>query len=221
MIYFDSISMNWSEFINDLLEHDLRLSSTEVESLTGIKYQVVDRWKRGEVGKPHRNTIKRLEDGLHIKIDDRDTENITYKKLTQQKEEAEFTDQLEVKSYPVLGYVYAGEPSMLEHEQVHEQTYFYYEKPKHRCFALRVNGDSMQTTLKDGDIVLVDMDIPVKDGDLVAVKLKDGSQYIKRYKDMNYAFIQLISDNHKFGDRLVDKNDIVALFKIVKGNVNF
>jgi len=58
--------MNWQEFISKLLDQDLRMSSSEAESKTGIRYQIIDRWKRGEVDKPQRNTIKRLEEGWEL-----------------------------------------------------------------------------------------------------------------------------------------------------------
>lgn len=207
-------SVNWKEFINWLLDTELRLSTVDVENLTGIKNPIIYRWKEGTVGKPQRSTIRRLEEGLKIKINDSDPENITYVKLQDQPKQV-FTDAIPVNEYPLLGTVYAGEPEMLNHVAHGETIPIPRLRNNDRCFALRVNGRSMETTLADGDIVLVNMDITPHNGDLVAVKLKNGNQYIKRFKDLNFAFIQLSSDNTEYGARLIDKNDIEAIYPVV------
>jgi phage repressor protein C with HTH and peptisase S24 domain len=205
--------MNWQEFINWLLDNELRLSTVDVENLTGIKNPIIYRWKEGSVGKPQRSTIKRLEDGLGIKIDDRDPENITYKKVKETKVGG-FEGEIPVTKIPLLSEVYAGEPQYLDTEYHDEYHFFVNMKPNHRCFALRVSGKSMETTLKDGAIVVVDMDAEYKDGDIVAVRLKNGEQYIKRFYDMNYAFIKLTSDNSDYGVRLIDKEHIDKIYKV-------
>jgi phage repressor protein C with HTH and peptisase S24 domain len=131
----------------------------------------------------------------------------------------EFEDTIQINKYPVLATVYAGEPRLLFHQNYEETSYFAYERLQHSCFALRVNGNSMETTLKDGDEVLVDMDALLENGCLAAVKLKNGHQYIKRYYDMNFAFIKLTSDNEEYGVRLIDKNDVMAIYRVVRINL--
>lgn len=127
-----------------------------------------------------------------------------------------FEGKIQAFQYPILATVFAGDPNLIDLEHYDEVSFFTYKKNNNRCFALRVNGRSMETTLNDGDIVLVDMDLLPVDGDLVAVKLKNGNQYIKRYKNLNFAFVQLSSDNPNYDVRLIDKNDIVAIFPVVQ-----
>ena len=131
----------------------------------------------------------------------------------------EFDDEIPINKYPVLGTVYAGEPKLLYHQSYEESSYFAYNRHQRTCFALRVNGNSMETTLKDGDEVLVDMESVLENGCLAAVKLKNGHQYIKRYYDVNFAFIKLTSDNEEYGVRLIDKNDISAIYRVVRINL--
>ncbi|MFO7447720.1 MAG: LexA family transcriptional regulator [Ignavibacteriaceae bacterium] len=210
--------MNWQEFIKQLM-HDLRMSGNELAAATGITQPTLNRILNGKTAAPFPATVKQLEGSLHIKIDDRDPNNITYQKVNgKEPERIPFEDVITVNEYPVLATVYAGEPGMLEHENFDETTPFAYNKKGHRCFALKVSGKSMDTTLRDGDTVLVDIDVPLSDGCLVAVKLKNGSQYIKRYYDLNYAFVKLTSDNPEYGVRLIDKNDIVACYRVVSLN---
>lgn len=208
--------MKWKEFSKKLFKNDFRLSPLDVQNLTGIKQPTINRWYTGEIGLPQRGTLKKIEKALNIKIDDSDPDNITYTRLPELPKDLKFDDAIPAYRYPVLATVYAGEPDLLNHENVDEYQYFTYRKNGNRCFAVKVNGKSMETTLHNGDIVLVDMDTEISDGDLVAVKLKNGNQYIKRYYDENAAFIRLASDNKDYGVRLIDKNDIVSIFRVVQ-----
>ena len=126
----------------------------------------------------------------------------------------------EVHDIPLLSEVYAGEPSHLYTEYVGETISF----PKtngHRLFALRVNGDSMETTLKNGDVVVADMDADLIDGCIVAVVLGNGHQYIKRYRAINNNFIQLISDSDKYADKIIAKTDVEKIYRVIHGIVQF
>lgn len=119
-------------------------------------------------------------------------------------------------SYPILSQVFAGEPEELAKEEIDEYYSFPYKKNSNRCFVLRVNGESMESTLSSGDLILCDMDAQLTENCLVAIKLSNGNQYIKRYREVNYAFIQLSSDNPSYDTRMIDKNDIVAIYRVVQ-----
>jgi len=69
--------------------------------------------------------------------------------------------------------------------------------------------------LRNNEIVVADIEAQIKDGDIVACRLKNGEQYIKRYYEMNYAFVKLTSDNSEYGVRLIDKNDIDKIYKVI------
>lgn len=214
--------MTWSEFISEVENGKLgkRYSDYELASIINVKREVIYKIKTGLTNKPQQSTINKLEQGLKIKIDASDPENITYHKVQDKEPEDKFDGVMSVYIYPLISTVYAGEPEMLYVEHPDESADFVYGRKDHRCFALKVSGKSMETTLRDGDIVLVDMDLLPADGDLVAVKLKNGHQYIKRYKNLNYAFIQLSSDNSDYGIRVIDKNDIEAIYPVVSINLN-
>jgi phage repressor protein C with HTH and peptisase S24 domain len=156
----------------------------------------------------------------YITIDDNNLPSSPLPKVEERKVSyTEFDDTIRINKYPILATVYAGEPKLLYHQNYEETSYFAYERQKHSCFALRVNGNSMETTLKDGDEVLVDMDAVLENGCLAAVKLKNGHQYIKRYYEMNFTFIKLTSDNEEYGVRLIDKNDVIAIYRVVRINL--
>lgn len=206
--------MNWQELIETLMR-EFRLSSIELEQKTGVSNAVISQLRTGKTKKPNQYTIRKIEKGLNIRIDDSDPENIKYKKI-----EIPFEGAIPASEYPVLSEVYAGEPEKFDVELYDEKEYFIYKYPHHRCFALRVNGRSMETTLRDGDVVLVDMDLEPVAGDIVAVKLRNGNQYIKRYYPINEFFIKLTSDNPDYDVRVIDTKDIIAIHPVVAINLN-
>jgi phage repressor protein C with HTH and peptisase S24 domain len=212
-------------FIEELLK-DFRLSTYTLETryqLKGFsaKYSGL---KSGRTKSLNQATLASLEKALNIKIDDSDPNQITYLKLqmengTTPDNNPAFSGASAVYPYPLLGTVYAGEPKNLYHSSYDKIAKFTYSKKGHHCFALEVDGKSMESTLKDGSTVLVDMEAPLEKDCIVAVKLKNGAQYIKRYEDVNYSFIRLKSDNGEYGERFIDKNDIEALYRVVEAIV--
>ena len=214
--------MNWAELLKHLFT-EFRYNTYKFEQDFGISNVATGKILNGITKKPNTRTIKMIEEAFNIKIDDSHTHNLSYIKLPDKKTEPgarEFDEEIQTIDYPVLSEVFAGNPDKIDVEYNGQYEPYVYYRKNHKCFALRVNGDSMETTLRNGDTVLVDMDLQPLDGDLVAVKLKNGNQYVKRFKDLNYAFIQLSSDNPDYGVRLIDKNDIIAIFPVVSINLN-
>jgi|GEM_PF-1581505 len=214
-------------FIEELLK-DFRLSTYTLETkykLKGFsaKYSGL---KSGRTKSLNQATLASLENALNIKIDDTDPNHLSYIKLqsgqeqeTKKNSSLEFSGSAVVYPYPLLGTVYAGEPKNLYYSSYDKTSKFTYSRKGHNCFALIVDGKSMESTLKDGSMVLVDMDAPLEKDCIVAVKLKNGAQYIKRYEDVNYSFIRLKSDNGEYGERFIDKNDIEAIYRVVEAIV--
>ncbi len=214
--------MNWSELLKQIFT-EFRYNTYKFEQDFGISNVAIGKILNGITKKPNTQTIKIIEKAFNIKIIDNDLSNLSYTKLPDKNistEVKEFNDEIQTLDYPVLSEVFAGNPDKVDVEYSGQYEPFIYYRKNHKCFALRVNGDSMETTLRNGDTVLVDMDLQPLDGDLVAVKLKNGNQYIKRFKDLNYAFIQLSSDNPDYGVRLIDKNDIIVIYPVVSINLN-
>jgi SOS-response transcriptional repressor LexA len=210
--------MDWTEFSRWLLDNELRLSSLEVENLTCIRQQIVDRWKRGGVNKPQRNTIRRLEDGLNIKIDDRDPENITYQRIKSKTEKTgiEGADELKLHKFKLISTVYAGESSsMFIEENIEGYTVLPYSGDPENCFALRVKGDSMNHSIVEGDVVLADMKKEVRTGDIVVVRLRDGRQLVKRYKELEMQMVMLYSDNGGYPPIMLRRDEVEAIYRVV------
>jgi phage repressor protein C with HTH and peptisase S24 domain len=204
--------MNWGELIEELLK-EFRTSTYELQNKYGINSATISNIRNGK-SRPTQKVIKDLERAFNIRINDATPNNITYSRIVPRPSE-EMKGTLPVQMIPVLATVYAGEPEFLHTEITDQEMPALNLIPGHRYYGLIVSGKSMETTLRDGDKIVVDMDAPLEDGCLVAVKLKGGQQYVKRYYNLNYAFVQLSSDNKDYGVRLIDKNDIAACHRVV------
>lgn len=209
------------EFLDNLLK-ELRITANGFQEKYELRSfsAIFNKLKNDPEKSLHPETIGKIEEALKIRIDDSDLNNITWTKVSDPSKENTFSGAIGVTSYPVLSEVFAGEPDQIEIEYHGIKENFTYFESGHRCFALKVNGKSMETTLRDGDTVLVDMDLYPIDGDLVAVKLQNGNQYIKRYHKFNDFIIQLTSDNPEYGVRMVDTKDIIAIHPVVAINLN-
>lgn len=118
--------------------------------------------------------------------------------------------------YPVLAEVYAGPPEFLEVQVISEYKSFEYRAKNHHCFAVKVNGDSMESTLPHGAIALVDMEASIIEDDIVIVKLNNGKQFIKRYHNVTEELIELSSDNPNYANKLIAKKDIEVIYPVVE-----
>jgi SOS-response transcriptional repressor LexA len=204
-------TMNWQEFISKLLR-DFRLSSPEFETKTGVSNVTVSNLKTGQTKSPSQNTIKKIEKSLDIVIDDSNPDHITYKRLSNKNElEAIVKTRNE---YPLIREVFAGEsPMLFIQENISDYVPFYYSK-KEGCFAVRVVGDSMNGTITEGDLVLIDMDLDIQNGKLVVARFKDGKQVIKRYKSLPNNMVMLYSDNNNYEPITVPETEIEAIFRV-------
>ena len=69
------------------------------------------------------------------------------------------------------------------------------------AYALEISGDSMKPAYRDGDIIVVSPAAPVRRGDRVVVKTKDGEVMVKELKRKNRKNIELKSLNSEHRDR--------------------
>jgi repressor LexA len=64
-------------------------------------------------------------------------------------------------------------------------------------FALKIKGDSMESTLWNGDTVVVRWQETASSGDIVVVRYEEGEATVKRLK-VKPAGLVLIPDNEKY-----------------------
>lgn len=83
------------------------------------------------------------------------------------------------------------------------------------AYALEISGDSMQPAYRDGDVILVSPAAPVRRGDRVVVKTRDGEVMAKELKRRTTRTVELKSLNHEHPDRQLAAGDIVWIARIL------
>lgn len=83
------------------------------------------------------------------------------------------------------------------------------------AYALEISGDSMKPTYRDGDVIIVSPNSPVRRGDRVVVKTKDGEVIVKELKRRSTKTLELLSLNPDHDDRTIPLKDVVWIARIV------
>jgi phage repressor protein C with HTH and peptisase S24 domain len=83
------------------------------------------------------------------------------------------------------------------------------------AYALEISGDSMKPAYRDGDIIVVSPSAPVRKGDRVVVKTRDGEVMVKELKRKAAKQIELKSLNSEHRDRTLSMSDVIWIARIV------
>ena len=92
-------------------------------------------------------------------------------------------DTLPVREIPIVSQISAGLPIYAE-ENILEHTYIATKKlnTNKEIFGLRVNGDSMDKEFRDGDVVIVEKDAVVENGQIAVVQVNGYNATVKRVR---------------------------------------
>src|SRR5262249_21491028 len=77
------------------------------------------------------------------------------------------------------------------------------------AYALEISGDSMQPAYRDGTVIVVSPAAPVRRGDRVVVKTRDGEVMAKELRRKNSKNIELKSLNSEHRDRTLAMADVL------------
>jgi phage repressor protein C with HTH and peptisase S24 domain len=83
------------------------------------------------------------------------------------------------------------------------------------AYALEVSGQSMEPAYRDGDVILVSPAAPIRRGDRVVVKTRDGEVMAKELKRSTAKAIELKSLNAQHPDRTIATEDVLWVARIL------
>lgn len=83
------------------------------------------------------------------------------------------------------------------------------------AYALQISGDSMKPAYRNGDVIVVSPTAPIRRGDRVVVKTRDGEVMAKELRKRTARTIELRSLNPAHADRLLPVTDIEWIARIV------
>jgi phage repressor protein C with HTH and peptisase S24 domain len=83
------------------------------------------------------------------------------------------------------------------------------------AYALEVSGQSMEPAYRDGDVILVSPSAPIRRGDRVVVKTRNGEVMAKELKRRTAKSIELCSLNADHADRTIAAADVLWIARIL------
>jgi phage repressor protein C with HTH and peptisase S24 domain len=83
------------------------------------------------------------------------------------------------------------------------------------AYALEISGDSMLPAYRDGDVIIVSPAAPVRRGDRVVVRTKEGEVLAKELKRQTNKMIELKSLNASHPERTFALEDVLWIARIV------
>ena len=83
------------------------------------------------------------------------------------------------------------------------------------AYALEISGDSMMPAYRDGDVIIVSPAAPVRRGDRVVVKSKNGEVMVKELKRQTAKQVELKSLNADHPERTLSLEEVVWIARIV------
>src|SRR5699024_6313467 len=134
-------------------------------------------------------------------------------------EDKQTVDTVQITTAPVLSKVSAGMP-MYSEENIVDYIYLpaHEVKAGKEVFGLIVSGDSMNQEFKEGDIVIVEKDSIVENGEIGVVMINGYNTTLKQVKYVQDSIVLMPkSDNPAHDPQIYNKDDEVKIIAKVVG----
>ena len=179
---------------------DMKLTQDELAKKLNTSKGTISNYETG-YRSPRQDDLFLLAEVLNINIDD----------LFPPRED----NKIDTYNIPVVSKISAGEPI---HAEENIEIYITIPNAKENTFGLIVNGDSMDKEFKDGDIVIVEKDAVVENGQIGVVHINGYNATVKRIK-YNDDDIILIpeSNNNEHVPKIFNRNDHIHIVGRVVG----
>ena len=195
----------------------LNLKLTEMSKKTGIPYPTLQDYIAGK-RKPGAENLKKIMLELHVSSDWLLTgEGPMF--LDRGEREPPRDDFAYVKKLRVV--LSAGGGSLeidetAEHVYAFRKSYLKTIGPIDKMYLMEVRGDSMEPTLADGDLVLIDTSRRKIRPGIFALRI-DNEAYIKRLQPLGGGRLSVISDNRLYPPQTLDlqKDPVAILGQVV------
>ncbi|MCG1173311.1 LexA family protein [Staphylococcus epidermidis] len=192
---------------------ELNLTLEQVGNLVGVGKSTVRKWETGDIENMKRDKIVKLAKALKV--------SPSYIMGIENKEES--IEVLPVKEIPILSKVSAGLPIYAE-ENLLDHTYIPTKQlnSNKEIFGLRVSGDSMDKEFRDGDVVIVEKDSVVENGQIAVVQVNGYNATVKRIRyDNNNIVLIPESNNPKHYPQVYGSNDEITIIGRVISSQKF
>ena len=194
---------NLSQYIGKRIRKyrkDMKLTQDELAKKLNTSKGTISNYETG-YRSPRQDDLFLLAEVLNINIDD----------LFPPRED----NKIETYNIPVVSKISAGEPI---HAEENIESYISIPNAKENTFGLIVSGDSMDKEFKDGDIVIVEKDAVVENGQIGVVHINGYNATVKRIKYNNDDIILIPeSNNNEHVPKIFNRNDHIHIVGRVVG----
>lgn len=177
----------------------------EVGKKVGVGKSTVRKWESGDIKNMRRDKIALLARALDVS-----PAYLMGWSENKHSQPVPPPNIVSIKRYkiPILGHIAAGVPIMAEQEF---DTYADVGEDLRADFGLIVDGDSMEPTIKAGDLVFIRKQEDVEDGEIAAVIIDDAATLKHVYHIP--GGVQLVSENPKYSPQIYtsDNSDYLAI----------
>lgn len=166
---------------------ELNLTLEQVGDLVGVGKSTVRKWETGDIENMKRDKIVKLAKALRV--------SPSY--IMGIEDEKTQLETIPVKKIPVVSKISAGMPIYTE-ENLIDYIYFATKNlnSNKEEFGLQVSGDSMDKLFQDGDVVVVEKDSTVENGQLGVVLVNGYNGTVKRIRYNNDQIILIPESNN-------------------------
>ncbi|HEI7434554.1 TPA: helix-turn-helix domain-containing protein [Staphylococcus aureus] len=182
---------------------ELNLTLEQVGDLVGVGKSTVRKWETGDIENMKRDKIVKLAKALRV--------SPSY--IMGIEDEKPQLETIPVKKIPVVSKISAGMPIYTE-ENLIDYIYFATKNlnSNKEEFGLQVSGDSMDKLFQDGDVVVVEKDSTVENGQLGVVLVNGYNGTVKRIRYNNDQIILIPeSNNSSHYPQVYGKDDEVKI----------
>src|SRR5699024_4828490 len=194
---------NLSQYIGKRIRKyrkDMKLTQDELAKKLNTSKGIISNYETG-YRSPRQDDLFLLAEVLNINIDD----------LFPPRED----NKIDTYNIPVVSKISAGEPI---HAEENIESYIAIPNAKENTFGLIVSGDSMDKEFKDGDIVVVEKDDIVENGQIGVVHINGYNATVKRIKYNNDDIILIPeSNNNEHVPKIFNRNDHIHIVGRVVG----
>ena len=166
---------------------ELGMSADKLAELINKNRATIYRYEKNEIENMPYDVIEPLAKVL----------NVSPAYLMGWEDQAISLDSLPVKQIPVVSQISAGLPIYSE-ENLIDYTYIATKNLNvdKELFGLKVSGDSMDKEFKDGEVVIVEKDSVVENGQIGVVQINGYNATVKRVRYNNDQLILLPESNN-------------------------
>lgn len=198
----------FSKRLSEMMQRE-NINQVELSRIIGVSESTVGKWVLCK-SMPRMGIIQKLADHFHV--------GKSYFLEETPKDSSPTGRGVRI---PVLGRVVAGIPieaveEILDYEEITPEL-----AATGEFFALQVKGDSMEPTLRDGDVVIVKKQPTVDSGDIAIVLVNGNDATVKEIKE-SPAGITLIGHNvavytpHFYSNHDIESLPIQIIGKVVE-----